>query len=129
MKIKYLGVSARQLNHKRIVLRRFIKMLAKFLPCVSFNRSNHYTVASIYDRWNILTANVGDSNGLTVWGNPKANVSHSPILKVIDYNSVSNGKSNKSIDTAEERKSDVERLKDWHPDLDGPCWMQLKCSD
>lgn len=126
MKIKDLGVLARQLNHKRIILRRFIKMLAKFLPCVSFNRSNHYTVASIYDQWNILTANIGDSNGLTVWGNPKANVSHSPILKAIDYNSVSNGKSNKSIDTVEERKK-------WCGKIKGPApwsrWTQLNAAE
>lgn len=106
LKIKDLGASARQLNHKRIILRRFIKMLATFLPCVSFN---HYTVASIYDQWNILMANIGDRNDLTVLGNPKANVSHSPILKAIDCNS--NGKSNKSIDTVEERKMQCGKIK------------------
>lgn len=50
LKMKDLGALARQLNHKRIILRRVIKMLAKFLLRVSFNRRNHYTVASIYDQ-------------------------------------------------------------------------------
>lgn len=40
----------------------------------------------------MVMANIGDSNGLTVWGNPKANVSWSPILKAIDYFSVTNRK-------------------------------------
>lgn len=54
-------------------------------------------------------ANIGDRNDLTVLGNPKANVSHSPILKAIDCNS--NGKSNKSIDTVEERKMRCGKIK------------------
>lgn len=124
--MKDLGALARQLNHKRIILRRVIKMLAKFLLRVSFNRRNHYTVASIYDQWNTLMANIGDSNGLTVWGNPKANISHSPILKAIDYNSVSNGKSNKSIDTVKERKMRCGKMKGQTP---WSSWTQLNAAE
>lgn len=124
--MKHLGASARHLNHKRIILRRLIKMLAKFLPCVSFNRSNHHTVASIYDQWNTLMANTGDSNGLTVWGNPKANVSHPSILKAIDYNSISNGKANKSIDIVGESKMRCGKIKGQIP---WSSWTQLNAAE
>lgn len=46
--MKDLGASARHLKYKRVILRRFIKTLAKLLPCVSFQISNHHAVASVY---------------------------------------------------------------------------------
>lgn len=124
--MKDLGALARQLNQKRIILRGLIKMLAKFLLHISFNRSNHYSVASIYDQWNTLMAHTGDSKGLTVWGNPKANISHSPILKAIDYNSVSNGKSNKSINIVKKRKMQCGKIKGQTPWFS---WTQLNAAE
>jgi len=44
----------------------------------------------------MVMANMGGSEGLISWGNPKANVSCSPILKAIDYDSITNRKYSKN---------------------------------
>ena len=44
----------------------------------------------------MVMAYTGDTNGLTAWSNPKANVSSSPILQAIDYESITNGKQKKN---------------------------------